>query len=73
MRALAQGDREGFYASEIELREATSYPPFGRLASVIVSASERSAAEAYARAIAKAAPHVGEGGAPGTRRRFVGI
>jgi primosomal protein N' (replication factor Y) (superfamily II helicase) len=60
VRALAQGDREGFYASEIELRKATSYPPFGRLVSVIVSASERSAAEAYARAIAKAAPHVAE-------------
>src|SRR5205807_8881129 len=53
-------DREGFYASEIELREATSYPPFGRLASLIVSASERIAAEAYARAVAKAAPRLGE-------------
>jgi primosomal protein N' (replication factor Y) len=60
VRALAEGDREGFYESEIELREVTSYPPFGRLASLIVSASERGGAEAYARALAKAAPAVRE-------------
>jgi primosomal protein N' (replication factor Y) len=55
--ALARGDRDGFYESEIDLRQATSYPPFGRLASLIVSASERGTAEAYARALAAAAPH----------------
>jgi primosomal protein N' (replication factor Y) len=60
VRALAEGDREGFYESEIELREVTSYPPFGRLASLIVSAGERGGAEAYARALAKAAPAVRE-------------
>jgi primosomal protein N' (replication factor Y) len=58
VRALAEGDREGFYESEIELREATSYPPFGRLASLIVSSSERARAEDYARALAKAASAV---------------
>jgi primosomal protein N' (replication factor Y) len=60
VRALAEGDREGFYESEIELREATSYPPFGRLASLIVSSSERARAEGYARALARAAPALRE-------------
>ncbi|RAI32743.1 primosomal protein N' [Rhodoplanes serenus] len=56
MRALIAGDREAFYASEIATRERTGYPPFGRLASVIVSAATRPAAEAYARKLAAAAP-----------------
>jgi len=58
MRALAAGDREAFYASEIELREKTHYPPFGRLASLIVSGGDRHSAEAHARRLAQAAPHV---------------
>ena len=56
MRALVANDREAFYASEIDLREKTQYPPFGRLASLVVSAAERSAAEAYAKRLAAAAP-----------------
>src|SRR5438128_5539073 len=56
MRALVAGDREAFYASEIELREKTQYPPFGRLASLVVSAPERPAAESYARRLAAATP-----------------
>ena len=34
MKALIAADREAFYATEIELREKTHYPPFGRLASL---------------------------------------
>jgi primosomal protein N' (replication factor Y) len=60
LRALAAGDREAFYSSEIELREKTHYPPFGRLASLLVSAGERAAAERYARALVAAAPAVAE-------------
>ncbi|MFL6799992.1 MAG: primosomal protein N' [Xanthobacteraceae bacterium] len=57
LRALVAGDRDAFYANEIELRERTQYPPFGRLASLLVSARERPAAEAYARRlVAVAAP-----------------
>jgi primosomal protein N' (replication factor Y) len=56
MRALVADDREAFYASEIELREKTQYPPFGRLASLVVSAAERAAAESYAKRLAIAAP-----------------
>jgi primosomal protein N' (replication factor Y) len=56
MRALISGDREAFYSSEIDLRERTHYPPFGRLASLVITASERHAAEGYARQLAAAAP-----------------
>ena len=56
MRALIAGDREAFYAAEIMAREATGYPPFGRLASLIVSGSDRPTAEGYARKVAAAAP-----------------
>ncbi|MGZ5829712.1 MAG: primosomal protein N', partial [Xanthobacteraceae bacterium] len=41
MRALISQDREAFYAAEIATREAQGYPPFGRLASVIVSGGDR--------------------------------
>jgi primosomal protein N' (replication factor Y) (superfamily II helicase) len=57
MRALIAADREAFYTSEIELREKTHYPPFGRLASLLISANERPAAESYGRRLASIAPH----------------
>ncbi|MBN8919801.1 MAG: primosomal protein N' [Rhizobiales bacterium] len=56
MRALIAGDREAFYAHEIETRERYGYPPFGRLASIVVHAPDKHAAEAHARALAAAAP-----------------
>ena len=57
MKALIACDREAFYASEIEAREKTGYPPFGRLACLVVSAGERPAADAHARKLAACAPH----------------
>ncbi len=56
VQALVSGDREAFYASEIETRRRGGLPPFGRLASIIVSAGDRHTAEAHARAMAMAAP-----------------
>jgi len=56
MRALISGDREAFYDNEIKQRERTGYPPFGRMASFIVTANERHTAEAYGRTLVKAAP-----------------
>jgi primosomal protein N' (replication factor Y) len=56
MRALILGDREAFYQNEIEQRERTGYPPFGRLASLIVSAGDKHAAEAYGRTLVSLAP-----------------
>jgi primosomal protein N' (replication factor Y) (superfamily II helicase) len=56
MKALVACDREAFYLNEIEARERTFYPPFGRLASLIISAGDRPAAEGFARRLVAAAP-----------------
>ena len=56
MKALVACDREAFYASEIDSRERTGYPPFGRLASLIISAGDRPTAEGFARKLAAIAP-----------------
>jgi primosomal protein N' (replication factor Y) len=56
MRAIIAGDREAFYATEIDARERTGFPPFGRLASLIVSGPDRPSAEGFARRLAAAAP-----------------
>jgi primosomal protein N' (replication factor Y) (superfamily II helicase) len=56
MKALIACDREAFYASEIDARERTGYPPFGRLASLIISGGDRPTAEGFARRLAASAP-----------------
>jgi primosomal protein N' (replication factor Y) len=56
MRALAAGDRDAFYSSEIDLREQAQYPPFGRLAALVISGDDKHAAQAHARRLAQAAP-----------------
>ncbi|HEY0218587.1 MAG TPA: primosomal protein N' [Afipia sp.] len=57
MKALVASNREAFYDSEIEARERAVYPPFGRLASLIISAGDRPSAEGFARKLASSAPH----------------
>jgi primosomal protein N' (replication factor Y) len=56
MRALIAGDREGFYSAEIEMRESAHYPPFGRLASIVVSGPDKHDTQSFARLLARAAP-----------------
>lgn len=56
MKALIACDREAFYGSEIEARERALYPPFGRLASLIISAGDRPTAEGFARKLVSVAP-----------------
>ncbi|MFZ1965627.1 MAG: primosomal protein N' [Bradyrhizobium sp.] len=56
MKALVACDRDAFYANEIEMRERSGYPPFGRLAGLIVSAGDRPTAEGFARKLAAIAP-----------------
>lgn len=63
MRALLTGDVERFYRTEIESRQRAGMPPFGRLAALIVSGTDRAAAETHARALARAA-HAVTGGDP---------
>ena len=53
--ALLSGDAERFYAEEVMAREAAGLPPFGRLAALVVSGTEREAAEAHGQALARAA------------------
>ncbi|WP_082092785.1 primosomal protein N' [Devosia epidermidihirudinis] len=56
MRAMVTGDREAFYAHELQAREAGGLPPFGRLAALIVSANEHDVAMNYAKKLLSAAP-----------------
>jgi primosomal protein N' (replication factor Y) len=54
--AIVSGDREAFYAKEIEARRAAQLPPFGRLAGILVSGDDRASAHGYATALRRAAP-----------------
>ena len=56
IQAIRSGDREKFYSQEIEARRLAKLPPFGRLASLIVSANNRPDAENHARSLRRAAP-----------------
>jgi primosomal protein N' (replication factor Y) len=57
MRALEAGDRDAFLAAELDERRIAGLPPFGRLASLIVSGSDAAILEAFVRALAAAAPN----------------
>ncbi len=50
--AAASGDREALLAEEYQVRSTLGYPPFGRLANIIVSAEQESAARQTAERIA---------------------
>jgi primosomal protein N' (replication factor Y) len=52
--ALISGEAERFYREETAARERAGLPPFGRLASLIVSAAKRDEAEEHGRALARA-------------------
>ncbi len=58
MQAIVSGDSEAFYEREINEREKALLPPFGRLASIIVSADTRADAEGHARGLRQAAARV---------------
>lgn len=56
LKALAAGDRDAFYEREIELRRGGGLPPFGRLASVLVSAPDRRDSAELAAVLARNVP-----------------
>ncbi len=56
IQALLSQQRENFYMHEIATRQHYHLPPYGRLASLIVSSEKRQIAEHYARALRQAAP-----------------
>ncbi len=60
MQALVANDFARFMATEADARRPGHWPPFGRLAALIVSADDAAAADAAAAALGRAAPS-GEG------------
>ncbi|HTU56044.1 MAG TPA: primosomal protein N' [Acetobacteraceae bacterium] len=56
MQALVSGDLAAFMESEAAARRPGHWPPFGRLAALIVSARAAEAADAAAAALGRAAP-----------------
>jgi primosomal protein N' (replication factor Y) len=58
MRALIANDRDRFLASEAEERRKHSWPPFGRLAALILAGPDDETVDFSARAFARAAPHL---------------
>ena len=59
MRALIGNDLAGFRRAEADLRAPGHWPPFGRLAALIVSADETATADAAAAALARTQPRDG--------------
>jgi len=57
MQALAAGDLGAFMAREAAQRRPGHWPPYGRLAALIVSADAADQADALARDLGRAAPH----------------
>lgn len=58
IQALANGDRDAFYAAETEARRDAGAPPFGRWAAIIVSSEDQAEALSAARAIGGTAPNL---------------
>ena len=59
LQALAKGDAKGFTEAEAEDRKAGGWPPFGRLAALIVSGEDSDMVEKAAALLAKRAPRDG--------------
>ena len=56
MQAIAAADRDRFLKLEAADRERLGFPPYGRFAALILSSADEGAIEAYADALARAAP-----------------
>ena len=56
IQAIAAGDADAFYEREADSRRFNGLPPYGRLASIIVSGTDKAEVEAYAREVRLAAP-----------------
>ena len=56
MRALLAGERESFLAVEAEMRRQAGFPPFGRLAALILASHDEAAVERAARSFGRKAP-----------------
>ncbi len=56
MQALVSGDRDRFVAAELADRAAAGMPPYGRLASLIISGPDPTAVDGVCAALARRAP-----------------
>ncbi len=56
LQALARGDIDGFLNSELEARSVQGLPPFGRLASIIVSGRDAARVDDACRSLARTRP-----------------
>jgi primosomal protein N' (replication factor Y) (superfamily II helicase) len=56
MQALEKGDREAYLAQEKLIRERAALPPYGRLASLIISGNHAAETESFVRDVARLAP-----------------
>lgn len=56
MQALISGDRDRFVEAELADRRVAAMPPFGRLASLIISGPDAAAVDNVCRALARRAP-----------------
>lgn len=56
MTALLEGGRDAFFAAEIEVRERSKMPPFGRLAGLVIAGKDEAMLDAFCRDLARAAP-----------------
>jgi primosomal protein N' (replication factor Y) (superfamily II helicase) len=57
LQALVSGDKDKFLEQEIASREAQNLPPFGKLASLIVSGKEKQKVVSVAKQLVKIVPH----------------
>jgi primosomal protein N' (replication factor Y) len=57
MQALAHQDRDAFYAYESMSREVAKFPPFGRLAALILSAKDQNLLNRFSRELALFIPN----------------
>jgi primosomal protein N' (replication factor Y) len=60
MQALAAQDRDAFVAAEMDARELSGLPPYGRLAALIVSSENPALLEEFVQALAAAAPNTAD-------------
>ena len=60
LQALAAGDRDGFFTREVLSREIAGMPPYGRLAALIISATDPNEALAFVRDLASKMPIHGD-------------
>lgn len=55
---LKAGDQEGFLQAELDLRETYGLPPFGGMASIIISGRNEKEVEAFSQKMAQARPNI---------------